>query len=197
MGVDQNEARRRRKVDASGYSKTEPIAAIQKRAIHSPAFAKLPPTSVVVLLLLACNLEKGKNGHIFVSADDAQAHGIDSKTLYRSLKSLMTTGFIFQTSRGGHGRCSTYALTWLPLSKDTSGLYVEGFRMAAWREHDKELAEWKKSRGKMSTSTGQISRQPPKPALSQAPSCWAFMSPASRGQGDLMPNGKALGILMA
>lgn len=157
--MDQNEARRRRKVDAPKPSTKHPIAAIEKRVIDSEAFAALPPSAVVVLLLLARNLDKGKNGHVFVSADDAEKHGMDRKTLYRQLKVLTSAGFIFPTTRGGHGKCGRFALTWLPLSKDKKGLHVEGFQDCKYLDQEAELIEWKKRMGKMSTRRGQISLQ--------------------------------------
>ncbi len=164
MGIDQNEARRQRTADSpkTKYSSKPPIAAIEKRVIDSPVFAKLPASSVVILLLLARNLEKDRNGHVFLSAEDAEKHGVDSKVLYRQLKTLVALGFIYPTTRGGHGKCARYALTWLSLSKDTKGLNVENFKPFKYRDLDPELIEWKKRRGKVSSSTGQISRQPSK-----------------------------------
>src|SRR5450759_975423 len=128
MGIDQNEAKRRRAVDKSKLSTKHPIAAIEKRVIDSDALADCRPSSIVVLLLFARNLPKGRNGHTFVSQEDAARHGVEKKTFYRSLRELQTHGLIFATSRGGHGRCGTFALTWLSLSKDTKGLYIETFR---------------------------------------------------------------------
>lgn len=162
MGSDQNEARRRRKVDAPKLSTKHPIAAIEKRVIDSEAFAALPPSAVVVLLLLARNLDKGKNGHVFLSQEDAGRHGIEKKTLYKQLKALTASGFIIPTTRGGHGKCARYALTWLPLTKDTKGLHVESFRTCAYLVHETELIAWKNRRGKMSPRWGQKSPQPPK-----------------------------------
>lgn len=160
MGVDQNEARRRHKADAPKLSSKHPIAAIEKRVIDSEAFAALPPSAVVVLLLLAKNLDKGKNGHVFLSQEDAERHGIEKKTLYKQLKALSASGFIFPTTRGGHGKCARYALTWLPLTKDTKGLHLEGFDPCAYLDHETELIAWKKRRGKMSPRWGQKSPQP-------------------------------------
>lgn len=153
MGIDRYEAPRRHKVDAPKYSTKHPIAAIEKRVIDSPAFAALQGSAVHVLLVLARNLEKGKNGHIFLPLKFAESHGINKKTLYRALKTLTTHGFIFPTKRGGYGHCGTYALTWLPLSKDTKGLYVDDFRPCAWKNW--RPAERKTPRAKMSPTVGQ------------------------------------------
>ncbi|MBI4999073.1 MAG: hypothetical protein HZC22_19660 [Rhodocyclales bacterium] len=153
MGIDQGEARRRRKADAPKYSTKQPIAAIEKRIIDSDSFAGLPPSAVVVLLLMARNLEKDRNGHVFVSTEDAKRHGINEKTLYRQIKALLAHGFICQTKRGGNGSCSRYALTWLPLSKDTKGLHVDHFDSSAWRKW--KLEDRKNATVKMSVASGQ------------------------------------------
>lgn len=135
------------------YSAKHPIAAIDKRVIDSDPFADLSPSSVVVLLLFARNLEKGKNGYVFVSQEDAERHGIAKKTFYRSLIDLQAHGFIFPTKRGGHGQCARYALTWLSLSKDTRDLHVATFAPCAWRDW---VPDPRKNRGvKMSTSRRQ------------------------------------------
>lgn len=160
MGVDHNERQRRHNADSPGKLPTRhPIACIEKRVIDSEAFARLPASAVVVLLLLARNLAKGRNGHIFLSQEDAERHGVAKKTLYRQFKTLTASGFIYPTSRGGHGKCATYALTWQPLSKDGSGLYRDAFRSCAYLDHETELVAWKKRRGKMSPSMGQKSPQ--------------------------------------
>jgi hypothetical protein len=159
VGIDQGESRRQRAADKVGCSNKHPIAAIEKRVIDNPVFSRLPPSAVVVMLLLARNLEKGRNGHVFLSAEDAERHGVDKKTLYRSLKILNAAGFVHPTTRGGHGRCARYALTWLPLSRDTKSLHVDGFRSCAYLDHDTELIDWKKRLGKISPRRGHISAQ--------------------------------------
>jgi Fe2+ or Zn2+ uptake regulation protein len=156
MGADQNESKRRRTVDGQKLSAKHPIAAIEKRVIDSDAFAALPPSAGIILLLLARNLDKGRNGHIFLPQESAQRHGIANKTLYRQLKVLTAAGFIFQTKRGGYGKCSLYALTWLPLSKDTKGLRIDNFKPCAWRDWTPNGK--KKAQVKMSHSKGQIYR---------------------------------------
>jgi len=151
--VDQNEAKRRRTVDKRPLSGKHPIAAIEKRVIDSDAFAALPPSAIAILLLLARNLEKGRNGHVFLPQESAQRHGISNKTLYRQLKALAASGFILQTKRGGYGNCARYALTWLPLSKDTKGLHVDNFKPCPWRDWTPNGE--KKPSEKMSTTIGQ------------------------------------------
>lgn len=115
-----------------------PIAAIEKRVIDSEAFAALPASAVVVLLLLARNLEKNRNGHVYLSSEQAERSGVTRKTLYRSLRVLTAHGLIFPTKRGGDGKCSLYALTWLPLSKDTKALHLGNYQDCAWRSFEKK-----------------------------------------------------------
>lgn len=144
MGLDSAEvkrkrAERRREQDRSKH----PIAAIEKRVIHSPAFAALAPSSVVVLLLLAANLAKDRNGHIQLSESDAAAHGIERKTLRRALKDLEDHGFIFKTKHGGkvQGHCHKWALTWLEI-KHRNGLseaHLERFKPFAYARWEKKM----------------------------------------------------------
>lgn len=155
MGVDKG--RRQYQADQVKPSTRHPIAAIEKRAIDSDAFADCRPSCVVVLLLLARNLDKGRNGHVFVAQEDAARHGIEKKTFYRALRELQEHGFIFPTTRGGHGKCGRFALTWLPLSRDTKDLHVDTFKPCAWR--DWTPGAKKKRGGKMSPSRGQKSPQ--------------------------------------
>lgn len=157
-GRNPEEAKRRLRVDRPKLSSKEPIAAIEKRVIDSDALADCRPSSVVVLLLFARNLAKGMNGHTFVSQEDAARHGVEKKTFYRALKELAAHGFIFQTIRGGHGLCARYALTWLPLTRETKGLHLGNFRACAWRNWTPDAR--KNRGGKMSPSSGQKSPQP-------------------------------------
>lgn len=160
MSASLNEPRRQHKTGAPKLSNKHPIACIEKRVIDSEAFAKLQASSVVVLLLLARNLDKGRNGHVFLSQQDAERHGIEKKTLYRQFKNLTAAGFIYPTTRGGHGQCAKYALTWISLSNDTKGLHVDSFVPCAYLKYETNLIEWKKRRGKMSSSGGQKASQP-------------------------------------
>lgn len=134
MAISEKEARRRR--DAGAGKERHPIAAIEKRVIHSAAFADLGPSSVVVLLLLAANLAKDRNGHIQLSEADAGAHGVERKTLRRALADLEEHGFICKTKHGGkvQGHCHKWALTWLPI-KHRNGLseaHLDRLKMFAY-----------------------------------------------------------------
>lgn len=143
MGIDEKEKQRRARADhrAERGARKEPIAAIEKRVIDSPAFATLAPSAVTVLLLLARNLPKDRNGRTFVSESFAARHGVERKTLHRRLRELTVKGFTYPTRRGGNGECSTYALTWLPLDKDTRGLFVANFVPHAYRQWSSEYSD--------------------------------------------------------
>lgn len=142
MGIDQYERRRQRQVDKPKFSAKHPIAAIEKRIIDSPAFADLSFSARAVLLLMARNIEKGRNGHIQLSEKQAAANGIERKTLRRALSDLVAHQMIVMTWRGGkvQGSCNKYALTWVPL-KDRAGIHADHFKPDSWRE-------WKPVRNK-------------------------------------------------
>lgn len=135
MGIDQNESRRRRGADHPKLSSKHPIACVEKRIVDSPAFAHLSFSARAVLLLLARNIEKGRNGHVQLSEAQAAANGIERKTLRRALADLRAHQLIVMTWRGGkvQGACNKHALTWLPI-KDRKGIHAEAFKLDAWRD---------------------------------------------------------------
>lgn len=175
-------------------SSKHPIAALEKRIIDADPFADCRPSSIVVLVLFARNLEKGRNGHTFVSQEDAARHGVEKKTFYRALIELQAHGFIFPTSRGGHGRCGTYALTWLPLSKDTSGLQVDNFKSCAWR--DWMPSPEKKRGGKMSPRSSQESPQPIKLVVKNPPSLGDKNPPLEVNTNIFIKEGAAVDLVV-
>lgn len=117
------------------YSKTHPIAAIEKRVMDSPAHADLTFSARAVLMLLCRNLEKGMNGHIQLSETQAAAHGIERKTLRRAIQDLIAHQLVVMTWRGGkvQGACNKYALTWLPV-KVRHKIHADHFKLDAWRD---------------------------------------------------------------
>lgn len=131
MGRDENY---RRGSSAPKYSTKHPIAAIEKRIIDSPAFADLSFSARAVLLLMARNLEKGRNGHVQISERQAAENGIERKTLRRALADLVAHQMIVMTWRGGkvQGSCNKYALTWMPI-KERKGIHTDHFKLEAWR----------------------------------------------------------------
>lgn len=124
------------------YSKTHPIAAIEKRVMDSPARADLTYSAREVLMLLCRNLEKDMNGHIQLSETQAAAHGIERKTLRRAIHDLIAHQLIVMTWRGGkvQGACNKYALTWMPI-KIRKGIHADHFKLDAWRDWKKTASQ--------------------------------------------------------
>lgn len=117
------------------YSKSHPIAAIEKRVLDSHTHADLTYSARSVLILLCRNLELDRNGHIQLSESQATAQGIERKTLRRAFKELIAHQLVVMTWRGGkvQGACNKYALTWLPV-KDRNGIHADNFKLDAWRD---------------------------------------------------------------
>lgn len=124
------------------YSKSHPIAAIEKRVLDSPAHADLTFSARAVLMLLCRNLELDRNGHIQLSETQADSLGIERKTLRRAFKELIAHQLIVMTWRGGkiQGACNKYALTWLPV-KDRNGIHADQFKLDAWRDWEPKSGE--------------------------------------------------------
>lgn len=133
--MDRAESIRRGSSQPRKYSNKHPIAAIEKRVLDSPAHGDLMFSSCAVLMLLCRNLEKGMNGHIQLSEDQAAARGIERKTLRRAIGDLIAHQLIVMTWRGGkvQGACNKYALTWMPV-KERKGIHADHFKLDAWRD---------------------------------------------------------------
>jgi hypothetical protein len=132
--VDRHEqARRGHPTKRTGIK--EPYAAIEHRAIDSPAFADLNPSAVLLLLLLARQLTKDNNGHLQASFKWCRRFGIGSEhTLRDAIASLIAHGLIYRTrSHGANGAWARYAVTWLPI-KQREGLFLDGYKAFAWRD---------------------------------------------------------------
>ncbi len=134
MGTDRTEQKRRGQSSPKTTTK-HPYAAIEHRAIDSPAFADLKPNSVRVLLSMARQLTKDNNGHLHAAFKYMNAKGIGSEhTLRDAIADLIAHGFIYRTrSHGANGAWARYAVTWLPI-KQREDLFLDGFLPCAWRE---------------------------------------------------------------
>jgi DNA-binding HxlR family transcriptional regulator len=138
MGFDRTESSERGIQHRRKPGNTHPIAAIEKRVLDSEAYADLTFAARAALIELAKALPKGGNGHVFIARAKWAAAGFSSKTVTRALAELVSHGIIYKTKSGGIGRgCSTYALTWLPITKK-DGLYLQGFTACAWRNWQKD-----------------------------------------------------------
>jgi len=77
--------------------------------------------------------EPVNNGRLWLSREEWNKAGFSSATVTRSIKKLIKNGLIYRTRTGGIGRgCNEFALTCYSPTKDTSGLYFQGFRKNAW-----------------------------------------------------------------
>lgn len=139
MGIDQHEARRRKQADNRATPKyntdpNKPYAALPHRVIDSPAFMDLKPSDAKLLLLLVRQLSKDNNGQLQATHSYLSKWIGAEKTIQRSIQSLIDHGFIFRAKAGAYGLgAARYAVTWLPVGKDRSGLtHLDGFRKDAW-----------------------------------------------------------------
>jgi len=119
------------------HSKQHPHVRIEHRVIDSAAFARLAPSSVLLLVILVRQLTKDNNGHLQASFGYCSRFGLRSEdTLRRSIADLITHGFIYRTrSHGANKVYAKYAVTWLTI-KQKDGLFLNGFEMFAWRKYD-------------------------------------------------------------
>lgn len=121
-----------------------PFAVIPRDVIDSPAFADLNGEAVRTLLIAARQWNGSNNGHIQLTFTYCSKHGIGSQhTLKNAIASLIGHGFIYRTrSRGtenGRNTWARYALTWESISKERTGLFLDGFRSNAWTEWAKPI----------------------------------------------------------
>lgn len=120
--------------------KSEPFAMLLHRVIYSPQYAALPPQAVRLLNVACCLWNGANNGRIALTLAHVERFGIKSAvTLRVALKALQDAGFIFRTrSHGidgvGRNTPALYALTFQPMTRNTTGLFIHGFKKDAF-EH--------------------------------------------------------------
>lgn len=162
-------------------SKTpHPYAAIEHRVIDSEAFSDLSPSAVVLLLLIVRQLTKINNGHLQAAYSYVRRFGVGSEhTLARSIKQLISHGFIYRTKTGGYQQGpSLYAVTWLPITQ-RQGLFLKGYKACAWRDWEPGK---KPPPAKMQSPSCKNGQQPP-PATAQT----AGVRPTRNADNELMP----------
>jgi hypothetical protein len=120
---------------AAKYSKKDPYAAIDHRAIDSPAYAALSFSACSLMLIMARQLTKTNNGHLQASFTWCGKRGFGSEhTLREAIADLIAHGFIYRTrSHGANKAWARYAITWLPIT-DKKDLFLAGFKPFAWRD---------------------------------------------------------------
>ncbi len=113
-----------------------PYAQLEHRIIDSEAFANLSGSGIRLLTLLIRQITyANNNGHLQATWTYCRKHGFNSQnTLASAIKELIAHGFVYRSrSRGPNKRWARYALTWMPLSKDTEKLFLQGFTRDAWK----------------------------------------------------------------
>lgn len=135
-----------------GNSKTKSgkflYASVEHRVLDSPAFADLGFASRTVLLLMARQYNGSNNGKLQATFSWMKRYGIGSEhTLQKSIAELISHGFVYRSrSHGANKAWARYALTWLPISKDREGLFMDGYVSCAWRNWDCEKSSPQKLR---------------------------------------------------
>lgn len=124
---------------AAKPSKMHPFVRIENRVIDSPAFASLTFSSRALLLQIARQLNGSNNGHLQATHSYLKNYGFSENTITRGVSELIATGFLYRSRAGGYQQGpAKYALTWLPLTKLTDGLFLAGFKSCAWRDWQPE-----------------------------------------------------------
>ena len=156
MATDRTESTRRGQSAVKTTTKTASSEARQFVQIKtvvtmSDAYRACDYSARCALLELCARLkwvsgqpEPINNGRLWLSRDEWAKAGFAPATVTRALQKLVKVGLIYRTRSGGIGRgCSEYALTFYAPTKDTDGLFFQGFRKNAWSGY---VAEPKKTR---------------------------------------------------
>lgn len=87
------------------------------------------------------------NGRLWLSREEWEKAGFAPATVTRATKQLIKVGLLYRTRAGGIGRgCSEYALTCYAPTKETNGLFFNGFKKDAWAKYVAPASEPRKSR---------------------------------------------------
>lgn len=150
-----------------------PYAAIEHRVIDSEAYADLTYAARALLIQIARQLTKDNNGHLQATFSYMKRFGFSENTLSRAISELIAHGIIFRTRSGGYQQgAAKYAVTWLPISKITDGLFLHTFKPCAWRDWKPEtkksrppnLRETNRKNGELTTlsTPKNVAMPPPK-----------------------------------
>jgi len=124
---------------AAKNSKRHPYAAIEHRVIDSPAYASLTFSARALLLQIARQLNGTNNGHLQATHSYLNQYGFSENTITRGIAELIATGILYRSRAGGYQQGpAKYAVTWLPISKITEGIFLAGFKACAWRDWQPE-----------------------------------------------------------
>jgi hypothetical protein len=127
---------------------------IPKQVHRSADFKELSPHALKLLCSLAYQLNGFNNGDLTAAwTVMSEQHGFKSEaTLNRCKKELLAANLIYLTRQGGLGRCSLYALTWMPIDDCNGKFDCQPTTMPIRREwHQEKLTTPKTKRMKEST----------------------------------------------
>jgi len=111
-----------------------PYAATEHRVIDSPAYADLSYAARSLLVLITRQLTKDNNGHLQATLTYMERYGLSKNTLTRSIRELISHGFIYRSKSGGYNQgAAQYAVTWLSVT-NKAGIFMQGFQPCAWRD---------------------------------------------------------------
>lgn len=125
-----------------GVTHGERYALIKREVMESAAYRALPPSAVLVLLALAVQYYRGRNGSLALPWAEAKSLGVRTQAqLYGGLRLLEATNLIHCTRRarllGGRKLPNMYALTWWRVDDPAPGIvYDAGNSMTLKPTHD-------------------------------------------------------------
>ena len=113
---------------------------IPRRVHRSADFRHLNPHALKLLVSLAYQFTGANNGDLTAAWTVMSAqHGFKSPdTLNRMRKELLAANLIYQTRQGGRGKCSLYALTWMPIDECGGKLDSTATRLPIRKEWDQK-----------------------------------------------------------
>jgi hypothetical protein len=130
---------RRNHKDAKAKRDRGGFVAVPFTVLHSPAYARLSPYAVKLLLDIGSQYKGHNNGDLCAAWKIMHPKGWRSEeTLAKAKKELLRAGFIAQMRKGHRPNvCSLYALTWCALDpNEKHDVGAGAFEFAAWRAND-------------------------------------------------------------
>ncbi len=108
-----------------GRGGTPPFFQLPHRLLDLPAYINLPHTSKSLLMDIGRQFNGRNNGDFCVTLKIMRNRGWNSNsTMRNALNALIDAKLVMQTRQGWLGRCSLYAVTWLPINECAGKLDV-------------------------------------------------------------------------
>ena len=141
-----------------GKSKREPgrFLALPAAVTNSPAFVRLSPYAVKLLIDIGSQYKGHNNGDLCAAWKIMKPRGWRSEaTLHKAKQELLNANFITEMRKGRRPNvCALYALTWLDLDpSDKHDFGKGGFQRGAWKTPEPLVKPAPKARGKIATLT--------------------------------------------